>query len=376
MSSRTKIHLGVAVGVIVLVSYHLFASNDAKVKPSTLEASGDSKRSGVPTYNILYPDQHTSSVHVDDKDLPFEYEKPPRLRETFVPLTEDEIAGVEKFVVFVGYARSGHSIIGSFLDAHPSIVIAHEFMIFRKWLSDSGDTIRNKSALFNELYRESFENSLSGLRMSGSDKKGYDLSVNNSWQGQFKQLKVVGDKSGGMTGIMYHQNSTQFRQAYHEIANTVRVPIYSLHIIRNPFDMISTQLLYQLAKLNGKFGRKYVEEGVAKASNVALLHSKVDHFFKHATAIQEMVKTCNLNILNVYSEKLIADPIATMQRICGFLEIQCTSEYLQMCLDKTFRNVSRTRDRVLWSVSAVAYVEKKMKEFPFLHGYSFRDDSV
>ena len=222
MFGRTKIHLGVAVGVIVLVSYHLFTSNDAKVKPSTLEASFDSKISGVPTYHIiLYPDQHTSSVHVDDKDLPFEYEKPPRLRETFVPLTEDEIAGVEKFVVFVGYARSGHSIIGSFLDAHPSIVIAHEFMIFRKWLRDSGDTIRNKSALFNELYRKSFENSVSGLRMSGRDKKGYDLSVNNSWQGQFKQLRVIGDKSGGKAGIIYHKNSTQFRQAYHEIANTV-----------------------------------------------------------------------------------------------------------------------------------------------------------
>ena len=200
--------------------------------------------------------------------------------------------------------------------------------------------------------------------------------MNDSWQGQFKQLKVIGDKSGGMTGRSYNHNSTRFQQAYHEIANTVRVPIYLIHVIRNPFDIISTQFLYQLARLNGKFGRKYEEEGVAKASNVALLHSMVNQFFHHATAIQEMVKTCNLHILNVYSEKLIADPIATMQPIYGFLEIRCTSEYLQMCLDKTFRNVSRTRDRVLWSVSAVAYVEKKIKEFPFLHGYNFQDDSV
>ena len=168
MSDRTKIHLGVAVGVIVIFSYHLFPSNDAKVKPSTLEASGDSKRSGVPTYNI-YPDQLTSSVHLGDKDVPFE--KAPRIRETFVPLTEDEIAGVEKFVLFVGYARSGHSIIGSFLDAHPSIVIAHEFMIFKKWLSHSGDTIRNKSALFNKLYRKSFENYVRESESLGGTRK-------------------------------------------------------------------------------------------------------------------------------------------------------------------------------------------------------------
>src|SRR5262245_36859172 len=35
-------------------------------------------------------------------------------------------AAVETFCLFVGYPRSGHSIIGSLLDAHPNAIIADE----------------------------------------------------------------------------------------------------------------------------------------------------------------------------------------------------------------------------------------------------------
>src|SRR5690349_21009491 len=33
---------------------------------------------------------------------------------------------VERFCLFVGYPRSGHSLIGSLLNAHHEVVIAHE----------------------------------------------------------------------------------------------------------------------------------------------------------------------------------------------------------------------------------------------------------
>src|SRR4029079_16080765 len=37
-----------------------------------------------------------------------------------------EIESVERFCMFIGHARSGHSIVGAALDAHPNIVTAHE----------------------------------------------------------------------------------------------------------------------------------------------------------------------------------------------------------------------------------------------------------
>ena len=36
-------------------------------------------------------------------------------------------ASVKKFVFFEGYGRSGHSIIGSLMDAHPHVIIPYQF---------------------------------------------------------------------------------------------------------------------------------------------------------------------------------------------------------------------------------------------------------
>ena len=45
-------------------------------------------------------------------------------------LPESTVNSVEKFVFFVGYRRSGHSMIGSVMDAHPDMIIAHEYLLF------------------------------------------------------------------------------------------------------------------------------------------------------------------------------------------------------------------------------------------------------
>ncbi len=68
-------------------------------------------------------------------------------------LPKHVIDGVEKFVFFLGWARSGHSIVGSLMDAHPNMVIANECTIFRNLASNS---IRvTKEAIFDTLYQHS-----------------------------------------------------------------------------------------------------------------------------------------------------------------------------------------------------------------------------
>ena len=38
----------------------------------------------------------------------------------------DDFAAVRTFLLFVGHPRSGHSLVGSLLDAHPDVVVSHE----------------------------------------------------------------------------------------------------------------------------------------------------------------------------------------------------------------------------------------------------------
>lgn len=46
-------------------------------------------------------------------------------------LTASHFEEVEAYCMFLGYARSGHSLLGSLLDAHPDVVIAHELDALR-----------------------------------------------------------------------------------------------------------------------------------------------------------------------------------------------------------------------------------------------------
>ena len=291
-------------------------------------------------------------------------------------LTEDDINDIEKFVIFVGYARSGHSIIGSLMDAHPNMVIAHQYMLFSQWITkDIHDKLNgNRHYLFNDLYQESYRASCdpSGLRSENGDFKGYTLFVNNSWQGQFKDLKVIGDKSGGKVGMLYSHNSSQTQNSYREIMTTVEIPIYSLHVVRNPFDVISTTLLYNVKDENG---RKYEPTEGSKYNDTNRLERVIHKFLRLAEVVRDMISTCKLTVLEIHSEDFITQPQESMKRICDFLGVECSPWYLQMCQDKVFPSVSRTRDKVEWSEEQKARVQTILNSFPYFKGYNFVRDN-
>ena len=103
---------------------------------------------------------------------------------------------VKTFVMFIGYPRSGHSLIGSLLDAHPEIVIPHEYDIVAnwKWLTYS-DTAFSKNVtkyrLFYDLYSLSEKQALFRLRSPKRSPRSYCYHVPGTWQGTYhKTIKV------------------------------------------------------------------------------------------------------------------------------------------------------------------------------------------
>ena len=118
---------------------------------------------------------------------------------------------VNRLLFFVGYARSGHSIIASMLDAHPNVVIAHEYALFVKWEHEPAQ-YSNKTWLFNTLYNNSRFSVYKGLRTQQALKKGYALAIPGSWQGRYDTstgISVIGDKSGWMTALIYQSTKVE-----------------------------------------------------------------------------------------------------------------------------------------------------------------------
>ena len=105
---------------------------------------------------------------------------------------------VETFVMFIGYPRSSHSLVGSILDAHPEIIIPHEYHIVEQWNIYRDDALRNsglqKFLLFYNLHSLSTWQASFGSRARRPvflDDGIYSYHVPGAWQGSFNgKLKV------------------------------------------------------------------------------------------------------------------------------------------------------------------------------------------
>ena len=114
------------------------------------------------------------------------------LEEKLITLYE----GVQTFVLFIGHARSGHSLIGAILDAHPEIIIPHEYNIKNKWddyktkSNGMNDTLKNR--LFFDLHSLSRFQAMFGSRAaSRCGGTRYCYNVPGQWQGTYKdKIKV------------------------------------------------------------------------------------------------------------------------------------------------------------------------------------------
>lgn len=295
----------------------------------------------------------------------------PILPSSFTPLTKQVVKGVEKFVFFVGYPRSGHSIVGSMMDAHPDIIIAHEYMLFKKW-TKYRRKLMNKGYLFNALYQDSYQDAKKGWRSSHQDKKGYTLDMPSLWQGRFRQLRVIGDKSGGQTAIVYSKSSKKACKTYKELVDTANIPIHIIHVVRNPYDMVATDMLYRNAYIHGRKRNATIHHPYR---NNEQLQKSIRILYSFASAVWGMVENCHLeNILEIHHADHVKYPKDTVQQICDFLDVECSQTYLQECDDKTYKQLSKTRELVVWNLKASGLVKRIIKKFPVFSRYTFDKD--
>jgi len=103
--------------------------------------------------------------------------------------------GVETFVMFIGYPRSSHSLVGAILDAHPEIIIPHQYDVIKYWNkyrpSNATKTKMSKYHLFYDLHQLSREQALFGIRSKFPEGKmgGHSYNVPSLWQGGY-QMKI------------------------------------------------------------------------------------------------------------------------------------------------------------------------------------------
>ena len=301
-------------------------------------------------------------------------------------LPQNVISGVKKFVFFIGYPRSGHSIIGSLLDAHPNVVIAHEYNVFGKLPrliarhSARGQTNfaeAVKFQLFNELYQNSYINVFFEGRRSRNNK-GYNLTLDDTWQGRYSDhILVIGDKNGDRSAGLYAESAAEFQRIYDKLLRTIQIPVVVIHCVRNPFDIISTHSLFrrEFIEHHGSiqtFAKAKLNTTV-KFRNNTLLSEYTNFTFKLADSVLNMTNSVFNKgmVVEVHNHELVSDPERTIHKLCQSLGIVCSQNFVSSCGGKVFPKVSRTRFAVDWPEDMKLMVENRLEKYPFFKRYSF-----
>ena len=115
-----------------------------------------------------------------------------------VPASLLDIYGhITTYVLFIGHARSGHSIVGSLLDAHPEVIISHEQG--SRWEQWGGElnpaTSRQKYLFYFRIHKNSEYHAFFDRRAPVSfvhqGNGTYIYKVQGQWQGQYRDKITV-----------------------------------------------------------------------------------------------------------------------------------------------------------------------------------------
>lgn len=286
-------------------------------------------------------------------------------------LSTKDIKEIKKFVFFIGYPRSGHSIIASMIDAHPNAILAHELNLFdcepKKLLQSTAADI------LNSLYQNSYKQSKIGWRsnLNYFNRKGYTLQLSSpqSWQGRFTSLYIIGDKSGGHTARAYNDDPDSFVTVYKTLSSLLKVPVVAIHVVRNPYDMVATQLLYK----HGQALKIAKHFNITNKIKRQQLHEITENYFNKANAVSN-ITNLNLTVLEIHNSDFVRNPKKEMQRVCKFLGLECSKSYLEMCEANTYKKPSKTRYMVEWGLEAKQSIDRMCRTFPFFRRYSYKSD--
>jgi Sulfotransferase family len=251
--------------------------------------------------------------------------------------------GVETYCMFLGYPHSGHSLIGSLLDAHPNAIVAHEL-----------DALKFVGAGFgkHQLYNLLLDNSRR-FAQRGREWNSYAYEVSQQWQGRFNELRVIGDKKGGHSTLQLAEDP----ELLHRLQKTVAIDVKFVHVVRNPYDNVAAMLKHPPVHVRNPTLSAIVE----------------DYFYRCETNAGLKERLGDTAVLDVRQESFVASPERTLRELCDFLGLGYDEDYLEGCASIVFESPHRSRHRIEWDSSSLATVRDGVERFDFLKGYSYED---
>jgi hypothetical protein len=243
---------------------------------------------------------------------------------------------LDYFVLIVGNARSGSTLLGSIIDAHPCAVIGNETMASQTFWRGL-----ERQEILGDILANSKHSNDSG-RMS----EGYSYAIDQ--ETELAKVRVMGDKVWNPAILMLHGDA----KLIGGLKAAIGAPVKFIHAIRNPFDVVAT--------MHGRSG--------------ASLSDRAHWYFMHCDAAEAVRdKSDGSGYVEAHLETLLAEPDEVIPQVTSFLGLEPSEEHLAACKEMLFKEPRRTRYSVAWDEDVVCDMLERMKRFDFLHLYLNED---
>ena len=250
----------------------------------------------------------------------------------------DRFAEVERFCLFVGFPRSGGSLTGAMLDAHPDMIIANEANGLGQL--DQG---ASRAVLFNQILRTDRAFAARGF-VQADDV----YEIPGQWQGRVRRLRVIGDKNGGRASLLLASKP----DILDRLRTVVAVPLRVMVVVRNPFDNVAR---------------------MATRGNLTLLTAAAN-YERMALAVDAALTDLHPGeALVVRHEETVADPESALVRMAEHLGVDPLDDWVKASASIVLPSPRTARGAVEWTDGCRAVVADMTERFEFLAGYTFDD---
>ena len=237
------------------------------------------------------------------------------------------------FLLFIGYGRSGHSVVVNVLNKHPNILISDEVGILKEVNNPKERIIKktmNKANIRPPRYSS--------------------LNKNIKFKDEVpekEKIHYIGDKHANQT-TKYINNNFELLNKFEKKMKNLKL----IHVIRNPYDIITT-----------KFLRRKSERWKGKIKNT------INEFNLLSNTVDTIKKS--YSVYDIYLENLIYEPVRNISRIFDNLNLEYNDELVYNMSDVLLKEPNISRYKIDWSERNKEMVKKIINKHNFLDGYEF-----
>ena len=251
---------------------------------------------------------------------------------------------LKTFCFFIGYPRSGHTLIGALIDAHPNAFMGIEVNVLNLLKHKF-----NRNQVLGVIVRRNnfFYKKWKGIWT------GYNYKVDGLWQNSFEEVHLIGDKKGTGTTHLLQQHPELLNELQHEI----NLPLKIIHVVRNPYDIITTAALHKARKV--------------KINPDKIFDAHIDAFIRFAETNNRLISEQGNIIHTLKHEELIASPKKELGKLFHFLGLSYDTDYINKLAKVIYKEPNITRNKFNWTLEQIAKVAEIISRYDFLKGYSY-----